>query len=97
LAKFVLDDMVIRGGGKVLFTSSVAATMPSRYHAVYNASKSFVQSFAEGLHGELKGTGVTVTAMPRIPHVPTDRREGRSDSRATARSGAWPACDARRP
>jgi short-subunit dehydrogenase len=63
LTKFVIDDMVIRGHGKVLFTSSVAATMPGPYHAIYNASKSFVQSFAEGLHGELKGTGVTVTAL----------------------------------
>jgi short-subunit dehydrogenase len=37
--------------------------MPGTYQAVYNASKSFVQSFAEALNAELKDTGVTVTAL----------------------------------
>ncbi|GGQ68560.1 SDR family NAD(P)-dependent oxidoreductase [Couchioplanes azureus] len=63
LAKRVLPDMVARGAGKVLFTSSVAAMMPGTYQAVYNASKSFVQSFAEALRAELKDTGVTVTSL----------------------------------
>jgi short-subunit dehydrogenase len=63
LAKRVLPDMVARGGGKVLFTSSIAATMPGAFQAVYNASKAFVQSFAEAVRNELKDTGVTVTAL----------------------------------
>jgi len=63
LAKRVLPAMVQRGTGKVLFTSSIAATMPGAYQAVYNASKSFVQSFAEAVRNELKDTGVTVTAL----------------------------------
>jgi uncharacterized protein len=63
LAKRVLPGMVERGSGGVLFTSSIAATMPGAYQAVYNASKSFVQSFAEALREELKDTGVTVTAL----------------------------------
>src|SRR3954468_1820341 len=63
LAKRVLPDMVRRGAGRVLFTSSIAATMPGSYQAVYNASKSFVQSFAQALRNELKDTGVTVTAL----------------------------------
>jgi uncharacterized protein len=63
LAKRVLPDMVARRSGKVLFTSSVASTMPGTYQAVYNASKSFVQSFAEAIRNELKDTGVTVTAL----------------------------------
>jgi len=63
LAKRVLPDMVARRTGKVLFTSSIAATMPGSYAAVYNASKSFVQSFAEAIRNELKDTGVTVTAL----------------------------------
>ncbi|MCY1139102.1 SDR family NAD(P)-dependent oxidoreductase [Actinoplanes sp. Pm04-4] len=63
LAKRVLPDMVARNEGKVLFTSSIASTMPGTYQAVYNASKSFVQSFAEALRAELKDTGVTVTAL----------------------------------
>jgi short-subunit dehydrogenase len=55
--------MARRGAGRVLFTSSIASTMPGSYQAVYNASKSFVQSFAEAVRNELKDTGVTVTSL----------------------------------
>jgi short-subunit dehydrogenase len=48
-------------------TSSIASTMPGAYQAVYNASKSFVQSFAEAIRNELKDTGVTVTALTPGP------------------------------
>lgn len=63
LAKRVLPGMVDRGAGRVLFTSSIAATTPGAFQAVYNASKSFVQSFAEAVRNELKDTGVTVTSL----------------------------------
>ena len=63
LAKRVLPGMVARDSGQVLFTSSIASTMPGTYQAVYNASKSFVQSFAEALRAELKETAVTVTSL----------------------------------
>jgi len=63
LAKRVLPDMVRRGEGRVLITSSIASTMPGSFQAVYNASKAFVQSFAEALRNELKDTGVTVTSL----------------------------------
>jgi short-subunit dehydrogenase len=63
LAKRVLPDMIERGAGRVLFTSSIASTMPGSYQAVYNASKAFVQSFSEAVRNELKDTGVTVTAL----------------------------------
>jgi short-subunit dehydrogenase len=63
LCKLALADMVERDAGRILFTSSVASTMPGAYQAVYNASKSFVQSFAEAIRNELKETGVTITAL----------------------------------
>jgi uncharacterized protein len=63
LAKLVVRDMVARGQGRMLFTSSIASTMPGSFQAVYNASKSFVQSFALALRNELKDTNVTVTAL----------------------------------
>ena len=63
LAKHVLRDMVARDAGRVLFTSSIASTMPGAFQAVYNASKSFVQSFALALRNELKDTNVTITAL----------------------------------
>jgi short-subunit dehydrogenase len=63
LAKLVIRDMVTRGEGRMLLTSSVAATQPGAFQTVYNASKSFVQSFGLGLREELKDTGVTVTLL----------------------------------
>ncbi|WP_445257101.1 SDR family NAD(P)-dependent oxidoreductase [Nocardioides aurantiacus] len=63
LAKHVVRQMAQRGSGRLLFTSSVAATQPDPFEAVYGASKTFVQSFAEALRTELRGTGVTVTSV----------------------------------
>ena len=63
LAKYIVGDMVARNNGRILFTSSIASTMPGPFQAVYNASKSFVQSFALALRNELKDTEVTVTSL----------------------------------
>jgi short-subunit dehydrogenase len=63
LSKLVVPDMVRRGEGRILLTSSIASTMPGTFQAVYNASKSFVQAFALGIRRELKGTGVMVTSL----------------------------------
>jgi uncharacterized protein len=63
LAKRLLTDMVARDEGRVLITSSIASTMPGTFQAVYNASKSFLQSFAEALQNELKDTQVTITSL----------------------------------
>jgi short-subunit dehydrogenase len=63
LAKRVLREMAARDRGKVLITSSIAATMPGSFQAVYNASKSFLQSFTEALQNELKDTGITITSL----------------------------------
>jgi uncharacterized protein len=63
LAKLVLRDMAAHGGGKILVTSSIASTMPGSYQAVYNASKSFLQSWTEALQVELADTGITLTSL----------------------------------
>ncbi len=63
LAKALLPAMVARGSGGLLFTASVAATMPGPYYATYAASKAFVLSFAEAIRYEVKDSGVTVTAL----------------------------------
>ncbi len=82
LAGLVVRDMVARGQGKVLVTSSIAAKAPGPFHTTYAASKAFVHSFAEGIRVELKGTGVTVTSL--MPG-PTDtlffERSGMQDTR----------------
>jgi short-subunit dehydrogenase len=82
LAKYAAREMVARGEGRILITSSIAGTMPAPYEAVYGATKAFDLSLAEALHHELKDTGVTVTAMQPGP---TDTkffaRAGLSDTR----------------
>jgi short-subunit dehydrogenase len=63
LAKRLLKDMVARNEGRLLITSSIASTMPGSFQSIYNASKSFLQSFSEALQDELKETEVTVTSL----------------------------------
>ncbi|WP_330439776.1 SDR family NAD(P)-dependent oxidoreductase [Streptomyces griseoaurantiacus] len=63
LAKPLLRAMVMRGEGRLAFTSSLASTMPGSFQPVYNASKSFVQSLAQALAEEVADTGVTVTSF----------------------------------
>jgi uncharacterized protein len=77
LAKRVLPPMLERGRGRVLVTSSISATKPTPYETVYGPSKAFEFSFAQALREELRGTGVTVTAL--LP--------GATDSDFHARAG----------
>jgi len=85
LAKLVLPGMVERGSGRILMTSSIAATMPGPYYATYAASKSFVHSFAEALREELRGTGVTVTSLlPGPTRTEFFRRSGMTDTMVAA-------------
>jgi short-subunit dehydrogenase len=77
LAYLLLSDMTARGRGGVLLTSSIASTMPGPGQPVYNATKSFVQSLAEALAEETRGTGVTVTSlMPGPTNTDFFRRAG---------------------
>ncbi len=63
LSRLAIREMVERDDGRILFTSSIAATMPGPFQVINNASKSFVQSFALALRNELKDTGVSVTSL----------------------------------
>ena len=63
LIKLILPDMVKRGSGKILNLSSLAAFQPGPMMALYYASKSYLLSFSQAISNELKGTGVTVTAL----------------------------------
>lgn len=57
------NEMRIQGYGRILNLSSAAAFSSGPYMSIYYASKGFVLSFSEALAEELKGTGVTVTAL----------------------------------
>ncbi len=63
LTKLFVKDMVARKSGKILNVASTAAFQPGPLMAVYYATKAYVLSFSEALSNELKGTGVTVTAL----------------------------------
>lgn len=58
-----LPAMVDRGRGAVLNVASTAAYQPLTRQATYAATKAFVLSFTEALHGDLHGTGVSATAL----------------------------------
>ena len=56
-------DMRARNQGRILVTGSIAGFMPGTFHAAYNGSKAFINSFAFALRNELKDTNVTVTDL----------------------------------
>lgn len=58
-----LPGMVARGRGRVLNVASTAAFQPLPGQAAYAAGKAFVLSYTQSLSGELRGTGVRVTAL----------------------------------
>jgi short-subunit dehydrogenase len=58
-----LPAMVERGRGAVIQVASTASFQPVPVQAVYAATKAFVRSFSEAVSAELKGTGVTMTAL----------------------------------
>ena len=70
LAHFV-PPMVARGHGRVLNVASIAAFQPVPTLATYAATKAYVLSLTESMAEELKGSGVTVTALcPGITATP---------------------------
>ena len=58
-----LPEMASRGRGAVLNVASLIAFQPVPFQATYGATKAFVLSFTDALHEEMRGTGVTVTAV----------------------------------
>ena len=58
-----LPAMVERGRGAVVQVASVAGFYPIPAQAVYSATKAFVRTFSEAVATELRGTGVTMTAL----------------------------------
>src|SRR3954464_1446582 len=85
LAKYIVKDMVARGSGRILFTASIAGTMPTPYEAVYGATKAFLRSLSRSLREELKETGVSVTAlMPGATETDFFHRAGADDTKLGA-------------
>ena len=73
------DHLAAFPSSAVINVSSAAAYQPVPYMAVYAASKAFVQSFSQALHGEWKEHGILVQAL-----VP-----GPTDTEFDAKAGAY--------
>ena len=67
LALRFVPGMMERRSGGMINLASVAGYLPGPNMAVYFASKAFVRSFSEGLHAEMRGSGVTVTCLAPGP------------------------------
>ena len=48
------QQMQARGAGRILITGSIAGFMPGSFHAVYNGTKAFIDSFSWALRNELR-------------------------------------------
>lgn len=77
-----LPAMLKRGEGRIVNLGSVAAFQPVPYLSVYAATKAYVLSFTEGLSEELKGTGVSCTAVcPGFTDTPMIRGKKHADKK----------------
>jgi len=63
LTRLFVPPMLKRGAGRILNVASMAAFMPIPELAAYAAAKAYVLSLTESLSEELRGTGVTATAL----------------------------------
>jgi short-subunit dehydrogenase len=63
LSHGLVGSMVARGGGHLVFMSSLSGKVASAGAALYNASKYALRGFASALRADLHGTGVGVSAV----------------------------------
>jgi len=99
LTRLYAEPMAQRGHGRIMNVASTAAFQPGPFMAVYFATKAYVLSFSEALAEELRGSGVTVTALCPGPtvtgfqkragmeHAPIGGRMVTGDAASVARVG----------
>ncbi len=76
LLKKIINDMEIRGHGKILISSDSGPVVEAPYEAVYGATKAFLFSFTEALRIELRESGITITSiLPNIFHLLTEEEQ----------------------
>ncbi|MGJ8617525.1 MAG: SDR family NAD(P)-dependent oxidoreductase [Sulfitobacter sp.] len=63
LMKLAIPHMQNAGGGRVLNVASTAGFLPGPNMAVYHATKAFVLFLSEAVAFELRGSGVTISAL----------------------------------
>jgi short-subunit dehydrogenase len=83
------DDLASFGNSAVINVSSAAAYQPVPYMAVYAASKAFLHSFSQALHGEWKQYGILVqTLVPGPTATEFDAKAGAYASALSVRRDA---------
>ena len=63
LLKRAAAHMKAQGSGRIINVASTAGFMPGPHMAVYHATKAYLLSLSEAASEELRGSGVTVTAV----------------------------------
>lgn len=63
LTRLILPRMLARGRGRIINVASIAAFVPDPTGSLYNAAKSFMVGETRAIARDIKGTGVTVTAV----------------------------------
>lgn len=69
LTQGIAKAMVRRGGGKIVFMSSVAGLITDPFTGAYSGSKHAVEAFADALHQELAEFGVRVATINPGPFL----------------------------
>ena len=92
LTKRLLPCMIQKQAGRIMNLASTAGFVPGPFMAVYYASKAFVLSFSEALNEELRGTGVTVTAL--CPGATETGFQNRARAENTILFSKWNVMDA---
>jgi len=80
LTKLYLPAMIAARNGRIMNVASTAAFQPGPLMAIYFATKAFVLSFSEAIANELKGTGVTVTALCPGPTATGFQERGKMEN-----------------
>lgn len=87
LTRLLLPGMLAKKSGHVINISSIAGGLPNQGIAIYSASKAFLDAFSTSLYRELRGSGVSVSAM-RLGPVETEFYE---QAKSLENGGAVPA------
>jgi len=82
LCRLIGSDMIKAGRGKILNVSSLGAFIPDPYFNVYGPTKAFELFLTQAMHGELKGTGVSVSVLcPGPVKTGWAKNAGKADSK----------------